>query len=573
MSEDLPTPSYAVDVAAQALLVDHPDRWHRAATALGDRSAAVRASAAAWLAVDPVGHDPQVLAALEDAVRREKDEKALGALLGALVAHGRRAVDYLDRDALDTAAEKAAAKPLPASLAWLDPAGLPRLTWSDTGVEVPVATVRSWVQRAVRAKSSAPDALLCAVLSAVEPDGRATLADALLHLWLSAGAPTTSRGVLAVVATGARESTAMVAAAFVRTRAKQQGAPAQALVALIARIDLPVAVQALVEAADSSGSAAVRGAAATEVEALAARLGWTVDEVGDRGAPTAGFDATGRMLLDYGTRVFTAVLQPDLKVLVAVEDGKTRSSLPAARGSDDTDLVAAARARLAAAKKTVTATAKTQTVRLRQAMAVQRPWTVEAWRADVAGHPVLGRLATGLVWLSGDVTFRPLDDGTLTDADDEPVVLADPAALVTLAHDVLLDAEQADAWRTHLTDYEVAVPFTQLGEPLPPFDPEATGLTEAVGTRTSASTLHRLAEKAGFNRLVDGGVVAAYSRLLAGDVGATLEVRGDAWIGDWTAEVELGVLLVTGPEGPVRLDALPPVLLAELRRDLLALGG
>lgn len=559
--------------AAQSLLGDHPDRADRCLAALKHRTAGVRSSTAGWLAGRPLPDDERVVAALEVAVRAERDDAVLGALLDALAAHGLRAIDYLDRASLDEIAERAASKPLPASLAWLAPESLPRLTWAGGGDPVPVATVRSWVQQAVKAKSPEPNALIRTMLGAVEPEGRAELSDALLHLWLSAGAPTASRGILAVVAPGAGERTAAVAATFVRTRAKQQGTPAQALVALLARIDSPLAVQALVEAADSSGHAGVRKAAVAEVEALAGRRGLTVEQVGDRGAPTAGFDASGQMALSFGGRSFTAVLQPDLKVAVVAEGLATRPSLPAARASDDADLVAAARARLAAAKKTVVATGKTQTARLRQAMSVQRAWTVEDWYADIAGHPVLGRIATGLIWMCDGVAFRPLDDGTLTDADDAPVELLDPSASITLAHDVLLDADQIEAWRTHLADYEVAVPFAQLGDPLPPFDPEATGLTDVVGSRTSASALHRLAERAGFTRLVDGGVVAAYSKGLVGDVGATLEVRGGAWVGDWSAEVELGVLLVTGPAGPVRLDTLPPVQLAELRRDLAGLAG
>jgi hypothetical protein len=562
--------------AAQVLAVADPARTRRTVAALADRSAAVRRAAATWLGDAPVPDDESVVAALEDAVRTEKDDVALGALLGALAAHGRRAADYVDRDALDVAAARAATKPLPAALAWLDLGVLPRVAWGDTGSEVPVETVRSWVQRAVKAKVPDPDALLAAVLDGVDPTGRAALADALLHLWLDAGAPAVARGVLAVVVPGAGERTALLAAGFVRSRAKQQATPAQALVALLARIDHPVAVQALVEAAEQSGSASVRKAAGAEVEALARRRGWTVEQVGDRGAPTAGFDSAGRQVLDYGSRSFVAVLQPDLKVLVVAEDQATRTTLPPARGSDDPGLVAAARATLAAAKKTVTATGRTQTVRLRHAMALQRSWTVEAWRSDIAAHPVLGRLATGIVWSVGDLTFRPLDDGTLSDADDEPVDLGalDGSALVTVAHGELLDDVTADAWRAHLTDYEVPVAFAQLPDPLPPVDPGAMGLSDAVGVRTSAGALHRLAEKAGFARVVgDGGYVVAYHRALPGGVGATLEVRGEAWIGEWAAEVELGPLLLTDRTGPVPVTRLPPVLLAELRRDLLALGG
>jgi hypothetical protein len=563
---------------AWSALAGHPERGTRLRDALVARAAGTRTVAAEWLAAAPDTEDGTTVAALVAAVATEQDDAALTALLAALVAHGLDPAEHLDRTALEATAEKAAAKPLPASLAWLDPALLPPLTWADTGEPVPVATVRWWVQRGVKAKQAAPDLLVATMLAAVEPDGRRALADALLHLWLSAGAPTVSRGVLAVVSPGAGERVVSLAADFVRTRAKSAGTQAQALVALLARVDDPLAVQALVEAADSAGHAGVRAAATEEITALAERRGWTVEEVGDRGAPTAGFDASGRMSLSYGARTFTAVLQPDLKVLVEPDEGgKARTTLPPARASDDADQVAAAKATLAAAKKTVTATAKAQTSRLRVALATQRGWTVDAWRNDVAGHPVLGRLATGLVWAVGDQTFRPLDDGTLSDADDEPVDLDRHAAdgtVVRLAHDVVLGPEAAAAWREHLADYEVAVPFAQLGDTLPPVDPDSTGLTDVVGAEVSSGALHRLAERAGFRRLVgDGGVVAAYARDLPDGLGAVLEVRGGSWVGDWSATVELGPLLFADGDGPVTLGSLPPVLLAEVRRDLVSLVG
>ncbi|WP_139979376.1 DUF4132 domain-containing protein [Nocardioides litoris] len=549
---------------------------------LAAHHAPTREAAARALAAEPTtGADrDEVVAALARLARVEREETVLSAVLDALASYGERPVDHLDRPRLDAAAARAAGRALPAALAWLDVDALPVLTWSDTGAEVPRATVRSWVQQAVRARSTAPGAVLRTLLAAVEPGGRTELGRFLLHGWLSAGAPGAARWVVAVVVPGDDDEVVGLAADHVRTRAKAQPAQAAALLALLARAEQPLALEVLVEAAEGAPVTSVRTAAIAAVDDVAERRGWTAEQVGDRGAPTGGFDATGRLRLDYGPRGFTAVLQPDLTVrVVPDEGGAERTSLPPARAADDAGRVREAKAVLAAAKKTVGAAARSQAARLRQAMATQRGWTVADWHTDVAGHPVLGRLAAGLVWWVGDpaTSFRPLDDGSLTDVDDEPVDLDPHAAagdLVRLAHDVLLPPDLVEAWRSHLADYEAVVPFTQLGEPLPAHDPEATGLTDVAGTEVSAGGLHRLAERLGFRRLVgDGGVVAAYARELGDGVGAVLAVRGGSWVGDWSATVELGPLLLAGPDGPVTLGSLPPVLLAELHRDLLTLGS
>ena len=58
------------------------------------------------------------------------------------------------------AAAKFVAKGLPSSLAWLDWAALPELTWASSGETVPRAVVQWLCSTAVKAKSPEPDAVL-----------------------------------------------------------------------------------------------------------------------------------------------------------------------------------------------------------------------------------------------------------------------------------------------------------------------------------------------------------------------------------------------------------------------------
>jgi hypothetical protein len=61
-------------------------------------------------------------------------------------------------------------------------------------------------------------------------------------------------------------------------------------------------------------------------------------------------------------------------------------------------------------------------------MCTQRTWTVADWQTYLMGHPLMKFLCQRLVWAVCDeerveYTFRPLDDGTLTDCDDNEVQL------------------------------------------------------------------------------------------------------------------------------------------------------
>ena len=172
-------------------------------------------------------------------------------------------------------------------------------------------------------------------------------------------------------------------------------------------------------------------------------------------------------------------------------DGKTLKALPAPRKDDDEEQAKAAKKAFSAAKAELKKFAGMQTTRLYEAMCTQRTWTVADWQAYLMGHPLMKFLCQRLVWAAeggeegrgdggkegrgegekdgrgdtetrrrGDpgvsaspclrvsassLTFRPLDDGTFTDYEDNAVQL--PAdAKIRIAHSCQVPAETASAW-------------------------------------------------------------------------------------------------------------------------------
>jgi hypothetical protein len=148
-----------------------------------------------------------------------------------------------------------------------------------------------------------------------------------------------------------------------------------------------------------------------------------------------------------------------------------------------------------------------QAQRLYEAMCTERSWSAEDWDRYLLRHPVVGPAARRLVWvaLAGDgapVTFRPLDDGTLTDVGDNDVKLPG-GARIRVAHDSALSPDEIERWSAHLADYEVTPLFQQLGRGVHVITPELRSkrqLTDFTGHLLEAYALRGRAGKLGYTR-------------------------------------------------------------------------
>jgi hypothetical protein len=604
--------------AAQDALLGVPGLRDRVVAALSDGRTDVRASAARWLARSG---DETVVPLLEKAFAKEKQDVARAALLDALELLGRDLAQYLGRDHLPREALKGLDRGVPAALEWLDPGALPAVRWAD-GAAVPPFVVHWLVVRSVKAKSSEPDAILRRYCSLLDPADRDALGRFLLGAWVAqdttgpdedeaqrraretarrwgvsfdealgwarrepVGSAIASKGVLAVAAACGGRWAAPVVARYLKDWYGQRAAQCRALLGMLAHVDEPSAVQVLLATSVRFRTKGIQDEALRLVTDLAERRAWTIDELADRTVPTGGFDDDGVLVLDYGPRRFTARLRADLTIEVRSPDGDPLKALPDPRQSDDEASAADAKKQLAAARKELKTVVAQQTTRLHEAMCTGRVWPADDWRRYLAGHPVVRHLVQRLVWV--EVTddgatraFRPLDDGSLTGVDDEPVTLVD-GALVRLAHDALLAPDDVARWTTHLADYGVAPLFGQLGQgfrALPQDQAPATELRDVYGHVIEAFALRGRATKLGWTRSAaeDGGVFSAYRKRFASiGLDAVLEFTGNslpeenrtvALLDLWFARA--GDDLARWSSARIALGDVPPVLLSECRREV-----
>ncbi|MCL2658689.1 MAG: DUF4132 domain-containing protein [Betaproteobacteria bacterium] len=229
----------------------------------------------------------------------------------------------------------------------------------------------------------------------------------------------------------------------------------------------PIVIEFLLGLARHHRSTFVQEKARALVRKIAARNGWTQEQLADRTIPTAGFDDSGKLELPYGERVFTLTLNATLEPELRNPNGKLVKALPEPRQNDDPALVKETRAQLAASKKELRQIIAQQTARLAEAMYAGRVWPQNEWREDLQRHPIVSRLIQRLVWLEADArgairsSFRPAGDGRLIDTRNNEVALQTDS-LLRLGHASLINAQTAAAWAAHFKDHKLTPLFPQI---------------------------------------------------------------------------------------------------------------
>lgn len=398
-----------------------------------------------------------------------------------------------------------------------------------------------------------------------------------------------SKGLLAVAAACCAERAAPPVQRYLKEWYGMRPAQGKALIGMLAWVDHPSATQLMLAIGSRFRTKSFQEEATKQAEALADRKGWTLAELADRTIPTAGFDEDGRLELSYGPRMFTARLLPDFKVELLNPEGKKITALPEPRQDDDAERAKEAKKALGAARKELKSIVDLQTDRLYEALCTERDWPYADWVAYLQRHPVLRHLVQRLVWVETAGTaealqvrqsFRPLDDGTLTDLDDNEVQLAADAR-VRLAHDSLLDAGQVAAWQQHLADYEIKPLFQQLGKGLyrlPADKAQADEVVDFEGHMLDTFALRGRALKLGYTRgpSEDGGWFYVYEkRFPTLGLQVVIEFTGNP-LPEENRSVALRKLTFASTAGgsnrwersKIALSKVPAVLLSECYNDL-----
>ena len=200
------------------------------------------------------------------------------------------------------------------------------------------------------------------------------------------------------------------------------------------------------------------------LDVYARARGMSADELRDRTLSDFGFSKEGRKVFDLGTKIITATIGDDLKmVLFDDSEGKVVKSIPK-RGTDPEKAEAAA-AELAEMRKQIRTIVKQRKDLLFEDFLSGRERRIGAWKDAYLGNPVLRSVARLIVWQKGDVTFT-VSDGRLVDATGTSVKL--PAGDVKVAHPIEMTKADVDAWREYFATRALKQPFAQVWEKVVP---------------------------------------------------------------------------------------------------------
>ena len=625
---------------ARDVLARLPQRDSCVIAALSDGKADVRAAAAAWVRELRL---EAAVPALEKAAKAEKQDAAKGALLETLIALGRSTAPFVDRAALAKEAEKAWTKGAGKDLDWFDWDALPQVSWADTAQPIDPVLIRGMIIQAVKQKTPEPHALLRQYCAMFEPRSREALGQHLLEAWIGedtrpigtelarrsalesarnthrfmaqypqyyAGSPRqnytveqlydvllpkylklpeataiASKGLFALAAACAGGHAVPVVARYLKDYYGTRAAHCKALVAMLSWIAHPTAVQLLLAVGNRFRTKGIQEEAAHQVEALAERRGWTVAELADRTIPAAGFDETGTLSLSYGDRAFVARLMPDLTIQLQDENGKKLAALPDPRKDDDETLAKESKKIWSDAKKTLKTVIAQQTDRFYEALCTQREWAYEDWNRYLLQHPIARHLVQCLVWAVVDggatrATFRPLEDGSLTDVDDNPLTVAD-AAKVRIAHEFTLPEDLAGRWQQHLHDYKVIPLFSLFGRGvyrLPAELQQAEELKDFEGYLLPNFSLRSRVQKLGYARANTGeSWFSDYRKTFrALGITAVIEFSGSSFPEENKPVALLSLKFLRTEadyQESLALDQVPGVLLSECYQDLRQLAA
>jgi Domain of unknown function (DUF4132) len=433
------------------------------------------------------------------------------------------------------AALKRVARP---ALFSFDPAQFAAQHWKD-GTPVPPIVLNYLTYCQSRIKNSALNERIRQTLPLLDRGGLGDLALAQFNGWVRQGAKSEQAWCLPMVCAFADERLILPLRQSIDTWVKtSRGALAAKAVAAMALIENDLALAEINNLAERVKHSQVKAAAQKALADAATHRNITLEELADLIVPSLGFDEKSERVFDYGPRQFTARLRLDQTIQLSDNAGKQVTSLPKPGARDDASKAQAALAAWKLLKKQVPQVVKLQTQHLENALISQRCWGVARWQSLFLKHPVLRSLAITLVW--GVVTpgqteyralFRPLEDGSLTDTEDNAVTL--PAeGTIRMAHPIELDEAARSAWLQHLGDYEITPLFPQLNRSIIRVSPEdgaALWWEKYKGYLMNGAALKGRYIKAGWERgsVQDaGGYYEIWKAFPAAGVQAVLETAG-----------------------------------------------
>jgi hypothetical protein len=388
---------------------------------------------------------------------------------------------------------------------WVDILALPPLRVN--GLRLKPAQIKE-VLRAIRLHQQ--DSFVNAIKEHISLEEREAFVWALLQSWIDSAAPHEESWVLNALARLGGDGIVLKLVPLIQRwpGIDHQNRNAKRALDVLRDIGSDTAFLELKKLSKNLHSEALRRKADTRMQDIARQRGLNQLELEDRLIPDCGLDENGTRVFDYGSRQFTLILSPDMKVMIREESGKLRPDLPKAIQSDDASLAAQAAADWELIRSQIKEVVKVQTPRLEAAMIRQRRWSLADFQTLFVQHPLMIHLVRRLIWGAYDETgklfetFRVDDGRSLLNAKDFAIPIAQLAYL-GIVHPAELDDSTRQIWAEILSDYELIPPFPQLARKvsmLEAVEADSYVISRFAHHKIEGRVLRSILEKSGWRR-------------------------------------------------------------------------
>lgn len=329
-------------------------------------------------------------------------------------------------------------------------------------------------------------------------------------------------------------------------------------------------------------------------EAAEAR-GVTVSELGNSIVPKLGFELGKPKLLKFGNQELELSIGPDFKLRLFDHAKKKKiASLPKFAPPE-------IQAEFKELRDSLKEVLKAEIPRMENLLVQEHRWPIDRFLEFYMKHPLLRPFTFRLIWGMYDnegkfqKTFRALEDGTLSDHEDNRLEIPD-SGTVGIVHPLELDESLKIAWLSHLADYDIFAPFPQLERKV--FRPEEKDLdrtylanwqgTEIIGTKFNSRALRRSWRR---GSVQDAGSVPAYFKSFSEsgvDVFLFIEGMHVTWMHDYirlldlcfvrSGTVKIGSYVYDEPDSRsgkderiIPIKDVPPIVYSETIADMQAI--
>jgi len=618
--------------SAQAVAAKLSDLDDRLAAALRGRNRRVRTVAVAW--ISRLRHTTAI-PALQSAARWERNERVLESILQALERLGEPASPWLSRTRFIASAKRELTFGVPPELEWFPWSKLPTVHWRDTGVQIPTAALQGLLIQLYRRRSPRAAPLFRRYCSMFDAAEREALGDFVLLEWLkqdlrklhtdfeadqlaqwdahravriNAGliwhydvgmAPSAmswpfeqwrqyhfkkrdgygsafgERGLLALCAACCRPETVTLVSRYLADWHRERAAQCRALIRMICSVDTPVAQHFLLSEVVKFPGKAVGRELERHVQTLAARRGWTREELLDRTLPLAGFDRNGTMTLKYSNETIEIGIDESLNPVLLTDNSKRARK--------------AIQRLLSKQTKRLTSFAQLHRIRLYEAMCMQREWSARVWRTYLVGHSLMRRLCCRLIWAvwreeTLHTLVRVLPNGAVVGASGQRISLL-RSDRVRVAHECMAPLDEtAEEWRHVCAPTMLFPQFGRSAWTLPSERQFDTALRDFQGYLVDSRILHELARQLGYERgpALGCGWAYTYEKTYPGlGIQIRLGFSGNArpnkkQVTALTSTVfrrtPVAESTAVCPEEPLWLTQVPAILLSDTFNDLASIA-